>query len=721
MNKTLSKILILMLIISVFATTVSLAEGEEENNVLEQEQAEVTNSTDGEEVIEPALNKTEETIVVGKTVTLWLDNTDEIPTWTSSNKKVATVDDKGVVKGIKAGTAKITAKLADESTYVAEIKVEDPKLNVTSKTLIKNETYKLKIKDTTLEPTWISHNVVVAEVSEEGIVKAKKKGDAEIGCKVGGKEYICKIKVEEPKLNKTSKTIVKNKKYTLKITGTTKKITWKSSNKTIATVTSKGEVTAKKAGNVNITATIDGINFVCKVKVVNKGLAKSKLVMTKGNSYKMAIYDISGTKKWSTTNKKIATVDSKGKITAKAKGSCTIKMKNKGKTYKCTVKVEAPYIEVSQKEIPVGKEARVMVKGTSKSYKFSVSDTEIATISKKGVVTGVHFGIVKVTVKLDGRTYTKNIKVTDIDQFTGWAEAAGTRIFLKNGVPVTGWVDIDKEKYYFDEMGNPVSGWQEIDGQKLFFEENGRLMVSGWKTIGNKKYYFNKYGKYLTGWQVISKKKYKFNDKGHLISRMGIDVSQYQGNIDWDKVKKAGVDFAILRIGWTGNKKNHTLDTKFERNYAECKRVGIKVGGYVFCYSNTEKTAKDGANWTLKQLEGKTFDYPIYLAIEPNNDLNGLSKTKLTNVCLAFNKVIESNGRKAGIYSCKSWLNNKLDMEKLASYETWVAHYTSDWKDPKKDCVTDYKGAWAVWQYTSYGSVSGISGRVDLNVDLKRY
>ena len=84
----------------------------------------------------------------------------------------------------------------------------------------------------------------------------------------------------------------------------------------------------------------------------------------------------------------------------------------------------------------------------------------------------------------------------------------------------------------------------------------------------------------------------------------GIDVSQHQGEINWDKVKSQ-IDFAILRLGWIGNKENHTLDTQFERNYSECKRLGIPVGVYVYCYSNCEETAKSGANWVIEKLKGK--------------------------------------------------------------------------------------------------------------------
>ena len=82
----------------------------------------------------------------------------------------------------------------------------------------------------------------------------------------------------------------------------------------------------------------------------------------------------------------------------------------------------------------------------------------------------------------------------------------------------------------------------------------------------------------------------------------GIDVSEHEGNIDWNKTKKY-IDFAVLRLGWIGNKNNHTIDTKFRRNYSECKRLGIPVGVYVYNYCNNENTIRQGADWTINSLQ----------------------------------------------------------------------------------------------------------------------
>lgn len=190
------------------------------------------------------------------------------------------------------------------------------------------------------------------------------------------------------------------------------------------------------------------------------------------------------------------------------------------------------------------------------------------------------------------------------------------------------------------------------------------------------------------------------------MSKFGIDVSQHQGTINWDKVKN-NISFAILRLGWIGNKNNHTLDTQFERNYSECKRLGIPVGVYVYNYCNSEDTAKSGAEWTIKNLNGKTLELPVYIDME-DSSIKSLGKDKLTNIVIAFNTVIENAGLWAGIYANLDWYNNYLNKDTIKSkYTTWIAHYTSG--------TNKYEGEYDVWQNSSSGNVSGISGNVDTN------
>lgn len=158
--------------------------------------------------------------------------------------------------------------------------------------------------------------------------------------------------------------------------------------------------------------------------------------------------------------------------------------------------------------------------------------------------------------------------------------------------------------------------------------------------------------------------------------KFGIDVSEHQGEINWNDLKSK-IDFAILRLGWIGNKENHTLDKQFERNYNECKRLAIPVGAYIYCYANNEESAKSGANWTINNLAGRPLELPIYIDMEDNSIIN-LSKDNLTNICIAFNSVVEANNKWAGVYANLNWFDNYLNKNIIKSkYTTWIAHYTS--------------------------------------------
>ena len=144
------------------------------------------------------------------------------------------------------------------------------------------------------------------------------------------------------KLSATSKTMIKGTTYTLKVKNTKKKVKWSSNNKKIATVSSKGKVTAKGKGTTTIKAKVSGKTYSCKVKVETPSISKTKITVTKGKTYTLKM---NGTKQkvtWSSSSKKIAIVNSKGKITAVKKGTTTIKAKVGGKTYSCKVVVQEP-------------------------------------------------------------------------------------------------------------------------------------------------------------------------------------------------------------------------------------------------------------------------------------------------------------------------------------------------------------------------------------------
>lgn len=149
------------------------------------------------------------------------------------------------------------------------------KLNAKTVKLVKGQKKTLKVTGAQKEPRWSSNKKSVAAVSASGVVTARKKGTAVITAKVGSKKYTCKVTVEAPKLNKTSVTLNAKKTYQLKLTGTTQKPKWTSSNKAVAAVSNNGKVTGKSAGTATITATVGGVKFNCKVTVKENGATNS--------------------------------------------------------------------------------------------------------------------------------------------------------------------------------------------------------------------------------------------------------------------------------------------------------------------------------------------------------------------------------------------------------------------------------------------------------------
>lgn len=181
-----------------------------------------------------------------------------------------------------------------------------------------------------------------------------------------------------------------------------------------------------------------------------------------------------------------------------------------------------------------------------------------------------------------------------------------------------------------------------------------------------------------------------------------IDVSTWQGNIDWSKVKADGVQGAIIRAGF-GNVASQK-DNKFERNYTNAKAVGMPIGAYWYSYATSVADAKKEAEVCLSILKGKQFEYPIYYDLE-DPSMTGCGKSVLTQIATTFCETLESAGYYVGIYSNPNWLKNYLDYNTIKKYTLWLAHWGVS--EPSYKC--------GLWQYSSSGSVSGISGRVDMN------
>lgn len=204
----------------------------------------------------------------------------------------------------------------------------------------------------------------------------------------------------------------------------------------------------------------------------------------------------------------------------------------------------------------------------------------------------------------------------------------------------------------------------------------------------------------------------------------GIDVSQFNGSINWGYVKNEGIDFAFIRVGFRGYGQagNFAEDSMFKLNMAAAKNAGIPVGVYFVTQAITEAEAVEEANWVLDKIKGYNLEYPIAIDIEAPGlakptDIprtQNLDKSTRTRLAKIFCQTIQNAGYTPIVYTNVNWATNYLNMSELSQFDTWIAHYTSA-------SAPSYNGNYTIWQYTSLGSVRGILGNVDLNIGYKKY
>lgn len=184
----------------------------------------------------------------------------------------------------------------------------------------------------------------------------------------------------------------------------------------------------------------------------------------------------------------------------------------------------------------------------------------------------------------------------------------------------------------------------------------------------------------------------------------GIDISTFQGNnIDFNKVKKSGIDFVIIRAGY--GREASQKDDCFEINYKNAKAAGLKVGAYWYSYAVSVEDAKTEADTCSSIIKGKTFDLPVFMDLEEQSQFNK-GKDFCSSIVIAFCDRMIKNGYRTGLYNSTYYLERYFSDAVINNYTLWVAQYY-------KEC--QYEGKYAIWQYSDSGVVPGISGRVDMN------
>lgn len=206
---------------------------------------------------------------------------------------------------------------------------------------------------------------------------------------------------------------------------------------------------------------------------------------------------------------------------------------------------------------------------------------------------------------------------------------------------------------------------------------------------------------------------YKNND---YISLCGIDVSEYQGYIDWKKVKNDGIDFAYIRVGYRGYTEGVLhLDAQFYNNMQETKNAKMPIGVYFFSGAINEKEAIAEADFVIRHISNYNVAYPIAFDMEDvsnaKNRMKDLTVEERTKITIAFCERIKEKGYQPMVYGNAKWLLEKLDFSQIVKYDIWYANWD----------FYNWPYNLGVYQYSSNGKVDGISGRVDMNVGFFNY
>lgn len=208
---------------------------------------------------------------------------------------------------------------------------------------------------------------------------------------------------------------------------------------------------------------------------------------------------------------------------------------------------------------------------------------------------------------------------------------------------------------------------------------------------------------------------YKENEE--ITSIAGIDVSEHQGDIDWNAVKNAGIEFAIIRVGYrTYGGGEITLDTTFEQNLRNADAAGIKTGVYFFSQAIDPEEAIEEADAVIDAIRPYNITYPVIFDWElitgDSARTDAMTVDNLADACISFCERVKSAGYTPMIYQNKNTTMFKLDLPKLQDYDFWLAEYGD-----KPTYYYDYQ----MWQYSSTGKVPGINGEVDMNISFKDY
>ena len=337
--------------------------------------------------------------------------------------------------------------------------------------------------------------------------------------------------------------------------------------------------------------------------------------------------------------------------------------------------------------------------------RFQSADEKIASVSESGVITAKAKGTTTVTAELRADANVRadvQVKVTE-GAVLPLKDKDGNQLYVKDGDSYREATTADYSKYdVFYRKGKVAK----------------RYRYTGWQTLDGLTYFFDKTGKPVTGTQIVQGVSYTFNAEGVLNgsdSRLGIDVSTWNGQIDWSQVARSGVSYAIIRAGYRGSSTGALIrDSAFSRNASGATAAGIRVGIYIFSQATNEAEAVEEASMAVQLASGYHVSLPIFIDVEGSGGRGDrVSVAQRTANIAAFCRTVENSGYKAGVYANKSWFTHNINVGALTGYHIWLAQYAAK--------PTYTASRYDIWQYSSSGRISGIKGNVDMNMFYRAY
>ena len=564
-----------------------------------------------------------------------------------------------------------------------------------------------------------------------------------------------KVEVERITLDNNSLTLTEGGVATLKATvapdnASNKAVTWTSSNADVATVDSNGTVTARKEGTADITVASQenpAIMAVCKVTVMKKtdsrtlSLSQSNLSLAPnakaeikaiiGNSDAAGSKD--GTLEYTLDTTNVVSVsmgtlkDGTATITVTGKKAgvamLTVKLKDSSLTAVCTITVQENTLKLDKSTLSImpGRKGTVTATAGSTTGTFSAdtSDKNIATVKISETKKSSDGSSLTATVEVTGvKTGSATVTVNYTDNGFTQSQTFTVKVAAKEGK----LMDTSNRQLYVLTSDNKYreatyADYYDTTIKTFYIKTEGKIKYTGWQTIDGRLYFFDAAGNKVTGEQVIQGAKYNFASDGSLVTgsgSFGIDVSKWNGTIDWTAVKNSGVNYVIIRCGYRGSSTGALVeDPKFKANIQGANAAGLKVGVYFFSQAVNKAEAVEEASMTIELIRKYKISYPVFLDVEGSGGRGDkVDKATRTDVIKAYCETVQNAGYTAGVYANKSWLTNKIDAGQLSKYKIWLAQYAA---------TPTYTGRYDMWQYKSTGKISGISGNVDLNISYLGY